>query len=176
MPISYNATLSSISLVCLHFMDWCFWVKLKVSIANFLEEPNIISPFFFFQFTLLNIRHFQVNSKLINPFTAFQIFQGSTVLLIFVSVVFLILIFVSSFFIYRSWCRFFCLFGALSNSINKYYHSKLVRTDSCTNCGFCEQICPTEEAYRESTKAECYYCNRCIDTCPHDAIIWTKAV
>ena len=114
-------------------------------------------------------------SGVMNLFSAFQILQKTSELLI-IPAIFFILIFILSFFIYRPWCRFFCPFGALSSSFNKYYQYKLVRTDNCTNCGLCEQICPTEEAYRESTKAECYYCNRCIEVCPHDAIIWTKAV
>ncbi|MGV9204414.1 MAG: 4Fe-4S binding protein [Promethearchaeia archaeon] len=28
----------------------------------------------------------------------------------------------------------------------------------------------SQEDYKESTKGECYFCGRCIDFCPQDAI------
>jgi NAD-dependent dihydropyrimidine dehydrogenase PreA subunit len=45
-----------------------------------------------------------------------------------------------------------------------------VRTDDCTECGLCEKICPTQEAYKDSKKTECYFCGRCVDICPVNAI------
>ncbi len=30
--------------------------------------------------------------------------------------------------------------------------------------------CPTQEATANSKKTECYYCNRCVDICPVNAI------
>jgi ferredoxin-type protein NapH len=114
-------------------------------------------------------------SELLNLFVVFQLFQGSTEQLLITPVIFFIVILISSFFLYRPWCRFFCPFGTLANSINRIYKFKLIRTDNCTDCGLCEQICPTQEAYRDSTKGECYYCNRCIEVCPHDAMIYSRA-
>ncbi|MHA2247480.1 MAG: 4Fe-4S binding protein [Candidatus Hodarchaeales archaeon] len=32
-------------------------------------------------------------------------------------------------------------------------------------------ICPTQKAATDSKKRECYYCNRCIEVCPNNAII-----
>jgi polyferredoxin len=115
-------------------------------------------------------------SEVLNLFVAFQVFQGSSDSVLLITLIFFIGIIISSFFVYRPWCRFFCPFGTLANATNKFYQYKLVRTDNCTDCGLCEKICPTQEAYRDSTKAECYLCNRCIEVCQYDAIIYAKAV
>jgi formate hydrogenlyase subunit 6/NADH:ubiquinone oxidoreductase subunit I len=45
-----------------------------------------------------------------------------------------------------------------------------MRTGDCTECELCEKVCPTQEAFRDSKKAECYFCGRCVDICPVNAI------
>ena len=82
----------------------------------------------------------------------------------------LLLVSILSFFLYRPWCRFFCPFGAGSALCSQFATIKYRRTNDCTDCGKCELVCPTQEAYRDSKKGECYFCNRCVDVCPHDAI------
>jgi polyferredoxin len=149
--------------------------------ASFLFEPStqIITPIrwiYLLLFVLVAFIWGLTTSEVMNLFVGFQIFQGTIESLLIFTVIFFIGILISSFFIYRPWCRFFCPFGTLASATNKFYQYKLVRTDNCTDCGLCETICPTQEAYRISTKAECYYCNRCIEICPSDAIIYAKAV
>ena len=106
----------------------------------------------------------------VNPFSGFLILQKPEVFLVFTSFLFLNGVIVASIFIYRPYCRFICPFGAGSSLLGEYSRNKYGRTEDCTDCGLCEKICPTHEAYRESKKGECYYCNRCIEICPVDAI------
>lgn len=105
-----------------------------------------------------------------NPFPGFSVLKTPSVTTIIISFIVLIVVCVASIFLYRPWCRFLCPFGAGSCLCGQVTRSKYRRTEDCTDCGLCEKICPTQEAARDSKKGECYYCNRCIDICPHDAI------
>jgi len=105
---------------------------------------------------------------LFNPFSGFLFLKTPSVLLLpFLS---LLTVSIASVFMYRPWCRFLCPFGAGSSLCSQVARTKYQRTEDCTDCGLCEEICPTHEAGRESKKGECYYCNRCIEICPHNAI------
>jgi polyferredoxin len=151
--------------------------KQKQVRLQFNPSRNVITPIRWIYMIVFILTAFFLGltiSELMNLFLVFQISKGIAVQLILFQVVFFIIILISSFFIYRPWCRFFCPFGTLANILNRFYKRNLIRTDSCTDCGLCEQICPTKESYRTSTKAECFYCNRCIDICPHNAIIYSK--
>jgi polyferredoxin len=106
----------------------------------------------------------------VNPFSAFLILQKPAVFLISLSFIFLLVVSLVSVFLYRPYCRFICPFGAVSSLLSKYTRNKYERTEVCTECGLCEKICPTLEAFQDSKKNECYYCNRCIEICPVDAI------
>jgi len=57
--------------------------------------------------------------------------------------------------------------SALTSRLSR---NKYERTEACTECGLCEKVCPTQEAFANSKKTECNYCNRCIEICPVDAI------
>lgn len=106
----------------------------------------------------------------INPlsgFEEFRMFFAFTITLPFIG---LLVVGIASIFLYRPFCRFLCPFGAVSCLCSNYAPAVYVRTEDCTECGLCEKICPTQEAFSDSKKGECYYCNRCIDICPHDAI------
>ncbi|MHA2471655.1 MAG: 4Fe-4S binding protein [Promethearchaeota archaeon] len=106
-----------------------------------------------------------------NPLNGFLILWSSFDLSIFLAFVMLIITVVVGVFIYRPYCRFFCPFGALAYFFGKYSPLKIRRTAQCTECGICEKICPTLEGFEFSTKAECYYCNRCIDFCVNEMFI-----
>lgn len=109
-------------------------------------------------------------SQYLDPFNGFQFLE----VLVPLTVIFLTIILITSFFLYRPWCRLLCPFGAISGLIS-FSQTRYVRTSECTDCGLCEKICPSHAAYRNNTKTECYYCNRCVEICPQDAIKYAKA-
>ena len=105
----------------------------------------------------------------INPFSGFYYFSSFETAFI-IPLFVLGLVGIASIFLYRPWCRFLCPFGAGSGFLAKNSAIKYLRTENCTDCGLCEKVCPTQEAAVDSKKGECYYCNRCVEICPHDAI------
>jgi polyferredoxin len=106
----------------------------------------------------------------INPLSGFEEFRTFFAFTITIPFVGLIVVGITSVFLYRPWCRFLCPFGAVSCFCSNFAPTMYIRTENCTDCGLCEKICPTQEAFSESKKGECYYCNRCIEICPYDAI------
>ena len=110
----------------------------------------------------------------LNIFAGFQVFKKPVFPMIAIPALLLSIIGITSRFVYRPWCRLFCPFGTLAGITSRFSLYKLRRTDACTDCGLCERICPTQEANRDSTKEECYLCNRCVDICPQDAIEYSK--
>lgn len=108
--------------------------------------------------------------QIINPFLGFSFFKTPEAVALIIPLIILIIVMAASFFLYRPWCRFLVPFGAIASLTSRYSVIKYRRTDDCTECGLCEEICPTQEAYRDSKKTECYFCGRCVDICPVDAI------
>ncbi len=104
-----------------------------------------------------------------NPLSGFTFLKILTLSLLF-PFSSMIIVCITSIFLYRPWCRFLCPFGTGSSLMSRFAGIKYRRTEACTECGLCEKICPTQEAAADSKKGECYYCNRCIEICPHDAI------
>ncbi len=104
-----------------------------------------------------------------NPLSGFLFLKtfAPTLIIPFIS---LVIVCITSIFIYRPFCRFLCPFGAGSSFLSRFTGIKYQRTEDCTECGLCEKICPTQEAAADSKKGECYFCNRCIEICPNDAI------
>ncbi|MDO9523109.1 MAG: 4Fe-4S binding protein [Methanocorpusculum sp.] len=80
-----------------------------------------------------------------------------------------------SVFVYRPFCTFLCPYGFVLSLFARFGRFGLKRTNTCINCRKCERICPTKEAGRKDTKAECYLCGRCIEVCPvESAIVYGK--
>ena len=109
-----------------------------------------------------------------NPFLGFNLIRAASLVVILFPLISLILIIILSIFIYRPWCQLFCPFGATASLLSRFSRYKYRRTDDCTQCELCEKICPTDEAYEDSSKSECYYCGRCVEICPQDAIKFGK--
>lgn len=147
-------------------------IKYTISIPS--NVARIIRWVVFILITILAIIWSFALLQLINPFLGYSFFTNPLAITLLIPFFTLILVAVSSIFIYRPWCRLFCPFGALASEISRISIFKLRRTEDCTDCGLCEKICPTNEASEDSSKAECYYCSRCIEICPEDAIEFKK--
>jgi len=105
-----------------------------------------------------------------NPILGFWYFINLFTFTFIFPLVGLVVVSIISVFIYRPFCRFLCPAGALTSLCGRVTRRKYRRTKDCNECGLCEKICPTQEAFADSKKNECYYCNRCIEVCPKDAI------
>jgi polyferredoxin len=109
-----------------------------------------------------------------NPFPGFNFIRAASLTVILYPIITLILTMVLSIFVYRPWCQLFCPFGTVASVLSRFSKFKYRRTDDCTQCELCEKVCPTNEAYDDSSKSECYYCGRCVDICPQGAIKFGK--
>jgi polyferredoxin len=147
-------------------------VKSRIDISP--RVSNIIRWIFFIIFAINIIFWGYAIVLLISPFTAINLLRYPFTFIAIIPLIALFAIVILSIFIYRPWCRFLCPFGAISGITSRYSFFKFRRTDACTECGLCEEICPTNEASKNSKKGECYYCNRCVEVCPQKAIILGK--
>ncbi|HSQ53539.1 MAG TPA: 4Fe-4S binding protein [Acidobacteriota bacterium] len=96
------------------------------------------------------------------------------------ALIFLALVFVGSFFIRRSWCRF-CPTGislAVVNKLKGFKWAPVLHLDKnetkCTKCGICKRVCPVQvtEIYEEKggkiMTSMCMLCLRCVEMCPYE--------
>lgn len=112
--------------------------------------------------------------EIINPFKIFN-----PIVLAAVGIVFISLILISSLFIYRPWCHFFCPFGLIGWMVEKFSFYKIkVNYSTCTACGECSKACPSEamEAILKQNKVtpDCFSCGSCINACPTKSIEFNK--
>ncbi len=96
------------------------------------------------------------------------------------ALIFLALVFIGSFFIRRSWCRF-CPTGislAVVNKVKGFKWAPVLHLDKnetkCTKCGICKRVCPVQvtEVYEEKggkiMTSMCILCLRCVEMCPYE--------
>lgn len=84
----------------------------------------------------------------------------------------LVIMILSSVFIYRPFCRYICPLGAFYSLFNGISFYKFeVDKDKCTNCKACVKKCKLDiEVYKKPNSAECIRCADCVKTCPTKAI------
>ncbi len=70
---------------------------------------------------------------------------------------------------HRFWCRYLCPLGGLLGLISKFAIFRREAAPECTQCGACEQVCPTgtidPKNNYQSDSAECIMCMRCKEVC-----------
>ena len=81
----------------------------------------------------------------------------------------LIIILISSIFIFRFFCKFLCPLGAIYSMFNKISFFNIVLDEKkCINCNKCIEICPMD--IKKVGDRECVSCTKCINICPTKAI------
>jgi len=73
----------------------------------------------------------------------------------------------------RFWCRNLCPLGGMLAVLSKFSLLKFLFSKNCTQCGICEDICPTGAinfATEKIDSAECIDCLRCQYECPTKTI------
>ncbi|MHA1150614.1 MAG: 4Fe-4S binding protein [Promethearchaeota archaeon] len=148
--------------------------NIKYKIETSQKTANIIRWIFLVSLIITSVMWSLSIIQIFNPFLGFQFFRYPIAFALIIPLISLIIIIIASVFIYRPWCRYLCPFGALATITGRFSGYKLARTDACTDCKLCEKICPTQEAFRDSEKGECYLCGRCIETCPQNALEFKK--
>ncbi len=84
----------------------------------------------------------------------------------------LVVFLVSSVFIFRVFCRFFCPLGAIYGFFCKVAMLGVkLDEDKCISCGKCVEQCGMD--IRHVGDHECIHCGKCIDVCPTKAIRWS---
>lgn len=85
----------------------------------------------------------------------------------------IIIIFVASFGLRRTFCKYFCMIGAITSLFNKisFYKYKTLK-DKCVECGACVKVCKMNIIpYKTNNSPECIRCGLCKKICPQNAII-----
>lgn len=80
------------------------------------------------------------------------------------------ILFILSVFIRNFWCRYLCPYGALLGLISFLSPLKIKRnTTSCIDCGLCAKACPSfikVDKVISVRSDECSMCLNCVDVCP----------
>lgn len=90
----------------------------------------------------------------------------------FIKLSILIVVVLSSIFIYRPFCKYLCPLGAIYGLFNKLGIFRLeFEKSKCVDCGLCEKSCKMDIDVRNKlNSAECIRCGACIKACNHGAL------
>lgn len=92
------------------------------------------------------------------------------------------ILFILSIFIRNFWCRYLCPYGALLGLISFFSPTKIKReSKSCIDCGLCAKACPSfikVDKVVTVRSDECTMCLSCVDVCPvaDTLVVKTKIV
>jgi polyferredoxin len=97
------------------------------------------------------------------------------------AIIIIIIMTLTSPFIYRPWCLFLCPFGMVSWLYEKIavFRIKIDKSE-CTGCGKCANACPvtTMQALLNCKSRlftpDCWTCGRCLEACPKNAVHYTS--
>ena len=112
-------------------------------------------------------------ADIIGPIDPFKIFKPQVIGM--TGGLFIGLILVSSLFVYRPWCHFFCPFGLVGWMAEKISLFKIkVDYDKCISCRACSKACPSTvmDAILKQDRVipDCFSCGTCMEICPANAI------
>jgi polyferredoxin len=118
------------------------------------------------------------NGKLLLQMSVDDVFETYNIVfpgLAWLSMVLLFVTIISSFFIDKFFCKYFCIQGAVAGVAGRFSPSSIVRSeDKCINCMLCTKTCPSNlevHKMKKVTSAECFNCQECIVVCPKKGAI-----
>ena len=123
---------------------------------------------------LLIVFAFAWGKDIIEPFDPFKIYKPAYLGLI--GGIFVGILLITSLFIYRPWCHFFCPFGLVGWLVEKVSRVKIsVDYDTCIACKKCASACPSTvmgAILRRDKKTipDCFACYTCREVCPTGSI------
>ncbi len=157
--------------VCPHgaLQEFIYKVKAKKieKIENYLKY---IKYFVFASVVVLSFIYSKNYFCEVYPFKVLYNISGTGFILIFAIIIFFI-----SIFIYRPFCRFICPFGAYLGLISKLGEklglNKNKITESCIKCKKCLKECNSKAVSEENDcykidYKDCFICGDCYDNCP----------
>jgi polyferredoxin len=71
----------------------------------------------------------------------------------------------------NAWCRYLCPEGAAFGLVSDHAAWQINRTNACSGCRACEQVCPLDcitVGIRD--RRTCIFCMRCVDACDSNAL------
>ena len=149
--------------------------KRKSILGKQIKVPFLISNAIRVVFLgVFTVAAFTWGVDIIAPFDPFKIFNPKH--LAITGIVFIAVLLITSLFIYRPWCHFFCPFGLAGWLVEKISRVKIsVDYDSCIACNKCANACPSkvmEAILKQNGKTipDCFACYTCRDVCPTDSI------
>jgi len=124
-------------------------------------------------FLIFTAAAFLWTTDLVDPVDPFKIYNPATITV--GGGLFLGLILLSSLFVYRPWCQFFCPFGLVGWIVEKVSLFKItVDHQTCIGCRSCERACPSTVMgailKRDRVIPDCFACGTCIEVCPTGSI------
>jgi polyferredoxin len=144
LPKILDYPLRGVKYLLLVFFTYAIFSMSVVSLEYFLNGPYNISADIKMWYFFANISNFS---------------------LIVISVFFVLSIFIRNF-----WCRYLCPYGALLGVVGLLSPNKIKRnTASCIDCGLCAKACPSfikVDKVITVRSDECSTCMSCVDVCP----------
>ncbi|MCY6370178.1 4Fe-4S binding protein [Clostridium ganghwense] len=115
-----------------------------------------------------------------DPWAAFMHLSAGTEIFeeFLIGLIILIALLISSLFIERAWCRYFCPLGAALAITSPLRIFKIRKnTSTCVNCKACTRSCPMGldvHSEKSVSSTECISCGECITRCPVDKTLEMK--
>ena len=140
-------------------------IKVPFAISNGLRAVFLCT------FTIVA---FTWGADIIEPFDPFKIYKPAYLAL--TGVIFVGILLITSLFIYRPWCHFFCPFGLVGWLVEKASRIRVsVDYQTCIACQKCAAACPStvmEAILKQDKKTipDCFACYACRDVCPTESI------
>jgi len=128
-------------------------------------------------FLALTVIAFLWSFDIVEPVDPFKIFKPQVIGL--AGGIFLGIVLITSLFVYRPWCHFFCPFGLVGWLAEKVSIFRIkVDYNKCISCQACSKACPSTvmDAILKQNKVipDCFSCGNCIESCPVEAISFAK--